>query len=490
MKLKQRGLSVWQALLGRTSFCAVLLCVTLLRLISDDAYWPILQNIMYPWAAALAFPLLRLEHVPKRRGMIFLFGFFLWYIVICYLNRQYSFYKHIYDWYMLLFAMFLFYPQDSAIPRATLLARVRVVLYVFLTFWSAMCVTALSAAVLHVRFTTPSSFFGIEHARLFVSCHPNTAGYLCVVASFFAFFLAGQEPRIIRVILGIDVGLQYVCLALTDSRTSIAAFCLGILLLTFSDIWRLFRAAPLALRRVLAVLAACVLAITCFAGTRGVFALYARLPVAMRQDVPAAIASPQQEVQPIPSADSSSSADESVVSPETATPTAILNPVAPPAVPDPPEPRALTEDNEGLNGRVGMWVGAMQMLRDHPQKILTGVTRIGVWEAVIPYSSNLYSVGSLHNAYLYTFVSCGLPGILLLIGFAIVIIPRAWKLLFGDLGKARRGLRALPVILCVLCITSFTEDLLFLTNHISNMLFFFAAGLTMYFTDPEHLNEA
>ena len=70
MKLKQKGISVWQALLGRTSFCAVLLCVTLLRLISDDAYWPILQNIMYPWAAALAFPLLRLEHVPKRLSLI------------------------------------------------------------------------------------------------------------------------------------------------------------------------------------------------------------------------------------------------------------------------------------------------------------------------------------------------------------------------------------------------------------------------------------
>lgn len=489
MKLKQKGISVWQALLGRTSFCAVLLCVTLLRLISDDAYWPILQNIMYPWAAALAFPLLRLEHVPKRRGMIFLFGFFLWYIAICYLNRQYSFYKHIYDWYMLLFAMFLFYPQDTAIPRATLLTRARVILYVFLTFWSAMCVTALSAAVLHVRWTTPSSFFGIEHARLFVSCHPNTAGYLCVIAAFFAFFLAGQGRRIVRVILGIDVVLLYVCLALTDSRTSIAAFCLGVLLLTFSAIWRLFSVAPHALRRVLTVLAACLLSLVCFAGTRGVFALYARLPISARQDVPAAIDSPEQEEQ-IASADSSSIAEEDVVPPETAAPTAVPNPAAPPAESDPTVPRALTDDNEGLNGRVGMWVGAIQMLRDHPQKILTGVTRIGVWEAVIPYSSNLYSVGSLHNAYLYTFVSCGLPGILLLIGFAIVVIPRAWKLLFGNLDKSRGGLRALPVILCVLCFTSFTEDLLFLTNHISNMLFFFAAGLTMYFTDPEHLDEA
>ena len=421
--------------------------------------------------------------------MIFLFGFFLWYIAICYLNRQYSFYKHIYDWYMLLFAMLLFYPQDTAIPRATLLTRARVILYVFLTFWSAMCVTALSAAVLHVRWTTPSSFFGIEHARLFVSCHPNTAGYLCVIAAFFAFFLAGQGRRIVRVILGIDVVLLYVCLALTDSRTSIAAFCLGVLLLTFSAIWRLLSVAPHALRRVLTVLAACLLSIVCFAGTRGVFALYARLPISVRQDIPAAIDSPEQEEQIAP-ADSSSIAGEDVVPPETAAPTAVPNPAAPPAESDPTVPRALTDDNEGLNGRVGMWLGAIQMLRDHPQKILTGVTRIGVWEAVIPYSSNLYSVGSLHNAYLYTFVSCGLPGILLLIGFAIVVIPRAWKLLFGNLDKSRRGLRALPVILCVLCFTSFTEDLLFLTNHISNMLFFFAAGLTMYFTDPEHLDEA
>ena len=247
---------------------------------------------------------------------------------------------------------------------------------------------------------------------------------------------------------------------------------------------------PLALRRVLTVLAACVLSIACFAGTRGIFALYARLPVSAQQDMPAAISSSEQTQEPAAAADASSLVSESVAPPETATPTALPQPAVPTAKPDPIEPRSLTDDTEGLNGRVGMWMGAMQMLRDHPQKILTGVTRIGVWEAVVPYSSNLYSVGSLHNAYIYTFVSCGLPGILLLIGFAIVVIPRAWKLLFGEMNRPRRGLRALPVILCVLCFTSFTEDLLFLTNHISNMLFFFAAGLTMYFTDPEHLDEA
>ena len=137
-----------------------------------------------------------------------------------------------------------------------------------------------------------------------------------------------------------------------------------------------------------------------------------------------------------------------------------------------------------------MWSAALRLMRDHPTYILTGVTRIGVWEAVGAYEPWLYSVASLHNAYLYTFISCGLPGILLLVGFAIVVAPRAWKLLFGALGHSRHGLRALPAILCVLCIASFSEDLLFLTNNVSNMFFFFAAGLVMYFYDPEHIEEA
>lgn len=485
MDLKQRGVSVWQALLGRTAFCAALLVLALVRFIDESAYWPILENLMYPWAAALAFPLLRLDAVPKRRGMVFLFGFFLWYIVICYLNRQYSFFQHVYDWYMLLFAMFLFYPQDSSIPRSTLLHRVRVILSIFLGAWSSMCLIALYAAVQRILIVTPSSFFGFDAGRLFVSCHPNSVGYLCAVSFLFALFLAGQGKRAARIVFSLDAVLMYVCLALTDSRTSMVAFCVGAALLSFSAIWGCLARFPRLPRRILCASAAGLLCLLSFVGMRGVFSFYVRIPAPSVMEAAQANAveaiSPTAEETPGVAA---------LISPTPDAPPASDIPSSEPAAPAPETPRPLGDQAGGLNGRVPMWTAALRMMRDHPIYLLTGVTRIGVWESVGAYEPWLYSVASLHNAYLYTFVSCGLPGILLLLGFAIVVAPRAWKLLFGALGRPRRGLRALPVILCVLCIISFNEDLLFLSNNVSNILFFFAAGLVMYFSDPEQIEEA
>ena len=135
--IASKARSVWRLLLSRTSFCAAFLCLSLIRFVDNTLYWNVLRYLMFPWGAALAYPLLTLHNLPRNRGMVFAFAFFIWYFIVSYVNRKHSFYQNAYDWFLILFSLFIFYPQDRSLPFASLKLRMQVHLYVRERLWDA-----------------------------------------------------------------------------------------------------------------------------------------------------------------------------------------------------------------------------------------------------------------------------------------------------------------------------------------------------------------
>lgn len=422
--IASKARSVWRLLLSPTSFCAAFLCLSLIRFVDNTLYWNVLRYLMFPWGAALAYPLLTLRNLPRNRGMVFAFAFFIWYFIVSYVNRKYSFYQNAYDWFLILFSLFIFYPQDSAIPFASLKLRMQVVLGSFYGLWAVYCLIALFAAFTGQTFTcTSGSVFGIEKGRLFVASNPNTVGYLCAAGLLFSAYFALEEKHPCRFLSCANLLLLFVSLALSDSRSSILMLCVCTGIITLSFLYKrcFFQR----------ILFAFVCVILTFAALRfiktGAFWF-----------IPPSVASSQ---------------------------------------------RAITEGVSTLSGRILLWQGTLQYFLEHPIALLTGITRIGIWESIGLYASVIYRWGSLHNTYLQTLLAAGLPGLACMAGLGCAVAPRAWRLLFPSKGVRPDSSCILSAVLALFIGISFVEDLLFMTNNVSNQLFFYTAGCVMCLAD-------
>ncbi len=424
--IASKARSVWRLLLSRTSFCAAFLCLSLIRFVDNTLYWNVLRYLMFPWGAALAYPLLTLHNLPRNRGMVFAFAFFIWYFIVSYVNRKHSFYQNAYDWFLILFSLFIFYPQDRSLPFASLKLRMQVVLGSFYGLWAVYCLIALFAAFKGQTFTCMSgSVFGMHDNRIWIAGNPNTVGYLCAAGLLFSLYFAIEKKRSLTVPLVINGMLLFVCLSLSDSRSSIIMLCLCVFLLLFT----VLQAHKMPKRVLIAIFGSLLLFISFRLVGAGILRIIANAPH---------VAS-----------------------------------------------RSIGYKASSLNGRTALWTGALLFLRDHPFSLFTGITRIGIWEALGVYASGIYQAGSLHNTYLQTLLAAGLPGLACMAGLGCVVAPRAWRLLFPAKGNAPSSSCILAAVLALFIGISFVEDLLFMTNNVSNQLFFYTAGCVMCLSDNQ-----
>lgn len=99
-----------------------------------------------------------------------------------------------------------------------------------------------------------------------------------------------------------------------------------------------------------------------------------------------------------------------------------------------------------FNDRQRIWHASLQLLSDAPEYLLTGTTT-----AMAPMLTNLYVEGTegpffqhVHNIYLQTLVSWGIPGLLLLAGFLGRFLQAAWRVLLRH--EMRWETRLMPVV--------------------------------------------
>ena len=136
---------------------------------------------------------------------------------------------------------------------------------------------------------------------------------------------------------------------------------------------------------------------------------------------------------------------------------------------------------DNLENREKLWLGTLRMFADRPDTLLFGVTRKGLWENVGAYEPLMYTHTHLHNAYLQTAAAGGLPSLLLLLAFGVVVARRAWPMLFGRGGMRGSPILSLMIVFVLICClmesyVGFTEDLI-------NVLFFYACGCVMAVAD-------
>lgn len=482
-----QGLVTWlkralYAVTGRTGFCTVFLLLWFFQRYYVQQYGDILTHILFPWAAALAFPILTLRRMPKRKGFPFLIALFVWYLVCCFYNRQYSFYLNEPFWYQLIFAFFLFYPQEE---DGRTLQRMKTVLYPFMAGYVVLCFAGVWAALSDVYIPNAGgSALGIAAGsgfRIELWCQPNVAGAIAAISGLLSGFFLFHSGRVERVLHGCNIVVTVLTLALTQSRTTAVAwsFCLALLAgraLFYSRISR-----RTAVRAVCAALASVVVMGTGWVGLKeicaGSLAVISRIRAAAPvQEAPASdpMAPADEAVQDLLTTDVPEPLMESTVAP---------TPVETPAQADAQDgaDSQLESRDYGSMGevmpRIHVWLGSLRMLADRPDTLLFGVTRKGLWENVGAYEPEMYALTHLHNAYLQTLVAGGLPSLLLLIAFGVVVGKRAFKLLFGRGGVRGGFMLSLALVLVLVCCTM--ESYIIFSEDLINVLFFFVCGCVM-----------
>ena len=414
----------------------------------------VLSYILFPWAAALAFPVLTLRDTPRRRGYGFLIALFAWYLVCCLYNRQYSFYINEAFWYQLLFACFIFYPQGE---RGWTLRRMQVVLYPFMAGFFLLGAVGLWLAAHGIWIPGDNGqSIGLEvwsGYRLDLLCQTNVMGALAALSGMFSAFTLDRVFGWGRMLNAVNIAMTVLLLAMSQSRTTAIAWSCCMALLAGRGTYYALRdrrpGGHAAVRFGCAALAG-VLALG--AGLYGLRALCSgTLSLMQRPNVALA----------------------ETVEPEEA-------PEEAPAADDGLESRAY-DSMDNLENRKKLWLGTLRMFADRPDTLLFGVTRKGLWENVGAYEPLMYTHTHLHNAYLQTAAAGGLPSLLLLLAFGAVVAVRAWPLLFGRGGMRGGHVLSLTVVLVLICClmesyVGFTEDLI-------NVLFFYACGCVMAVAD-------
>lgn len=136
-----------------------------------------------------------------------------------------------------------------------------------------------------------------------------------------------------------------------------------------------------------------------------------------------------------------------------------------------------------FNDRQIIWRAALQLLREEPRFLLTGTTTVlapGLTNAMIPpeiYPGHAFA--HVHNIYLQTLVSWGLPGLLLLGAGLLAFAGAAWRVMARHEGLTLWE-RCVPVPVCYVLLCE-TVDCFTRLSEESPLLLFAClfAGLTL-----------
>lgn len=490
-----------QAVTSRTAFCTVFLMLWFMQRIYSEQFNEILTHILFPWAAALAFPILTLRCMPKKKGYSFLIALFFWYLVVCFYNRQYSFYINEPFWYQLIFAFFIFYPQEG---KGTL-ARMKIILYPFMGLYFILSIVGITTGASGIRVQNMNGLsLGLEEwgsFRLDLWCQPNIAGVLAAISGFLSGFFLYHSGRFGRVLHILNIVGMVLTLSLTQSRTTAIAWSFCLALLAGRTLFYCIKWDRKVFRFACSVLVGIIVMGAGWLGLQGVCSgalnVISHLRMNKRpqqetiiimtsQTSPMQMDAVQNELTPKeiptlqPKLHEGAKAETEFV--ETTTPMIDETPVVQ-SFEDATNREIKNRDYASMGEvmpRIHVWLGALRMMMDRPETLLFGVTRKGIWENVGAYEPEMYSLTHLHNAYLQTLVAGGLPSLLLMIAFGIVVGKRAWHMLFVRDGISGGFMLSLALVLVLVCCTM--ESYLVFTEDIPNVLFFLIAGCVMAFS--------
>ena len=267
--------------------------------------------------------------------------------------------------------------------------------------------------------------------RLEAGNHPNISAYMFLIALVCGVWLMGQTRRWwLRIPLPLCVAGAYAGIALTVSRTvmlQVSCFAAGIVFLAMlrlpiKAVWK---------KAIIGLLVGAICLVVVFVSFNWVIDGMTYLAHQMR---------------------------------------AYAETVEPPVA----QQRALMGDLATMKGRTEHYRGIMNLLREQPRILVTGLLNSEIVQTLLEYANCEHA----HNSYLHTLVTAGIPGLLMALFFTVRAVWASMKLIFSS--KAAFGNQLLAVILLVFLVCTIPESYLF-TEYltIANMPFFLVFGYVL-----------
>ena len=102
--------------------------------------------------------------------------------------------------------------------------------------------------------------------------------------------------------------------------------------------------------------------------------------------------------------------------------------------------------SNALSCRPAIWQAVIKFLLDHPKYLLMGTSVIGPMNWINPVPGLSYEVEHAHNIFLQVLLESGIPGLLLLVMFVMIIGVRAFRMVRKpDLAEWIRGIPVIAV---------------------------------------------
>ncbi|MBQ8201844.1 MAG: O-antigen ligase family protein [Clostridia bacterium] len=330
-------------------------------------------------------------------------------------------------------AFLVILPAPCIVERRRMMAWLRFLLAAWTAAFTAQALIGLWAAVTgHAVFSLKGTWYigvNLGDNRLYLMAYVTTAavklGLSAVLAVTGAASARGKAGRAAYLLCALTMLL---CLSLTDCRTAFIAVGAALGMMAF--VWILHRGGqgtscpPRMLRVCCALTAAVVLTV----GTYGVLTrlLTAIGPCVQRELNNINILELPGELLPSAAAE----AEHAV------------------------QHRALEADNL-FNDRQLIWSAAVRLLEEHPGFLLTGTTAVHASALTNLYVDEAVPLtfAHVHNIYLLTLVSWGIPGFLLLAAALLAFLRAAWRVMLRRPMPLRWRLAPVPALYVLLCET-------------------------------------
>lgn len=137
------------------------------------------------------------------------------------------------------------------------------------------------------------------------------------------------------------------------------------------------------------------------------------------------------------------------------------------------------------SGRGDIWPPAVKYMLEHPENLILGMGQGNVMKKIGQEYPQILQYAHLHNSFLSCLVRGGLPFLICVLGFLCTLVRPAWRMLMQPGGEENRGLFMIPVFIVMLLLMAVPEEMLFIKAVYSNLLFYLLCGYVLRFKHLE-----
>lgn len=460
--LSRRSLQNWQLWASLVVIACLFLAV--FQIYFEKKSDLILYLILYP-ASLMVLSLMiftqRFLRYPEVKVMA---AFFIWIMISLALNDYRVSNAMTTTWfYSICVSIFIFFslPYAVSLKSASKLFNLFLAVAVFaVTLMCGIGLVSIMTGWIPPLSIIQSGSYGIwTDGRLHLLWHPNTIAPMCALAILFSIILLTVSKKlIVKVLLSLSLAINYIALALTDSRAGIFGACLALVFMLFllSNTWLKSMK-----KNVVRIFLSVIISVACvaifYAGMSLVKTGYNRYSMSTSTEIPS-----QAEV------------------------TEAVAPTAPAPIPSATPEQSVTSrglsDLVTLNGRTDIWLGTLNGLKENPDVLLYGATPLKSGAILGPYFPANSPIGNFHNSYLGIVAAFGLPGLLILAVFLVMLAISSLKLSFHALtDQASLWKRLIPAIVLLTVAEGMVEVFLFVDWSLNYVLMWFLLASAMVF---------